>query len=192
MFLIVFNKIAKIPTDSLPPVLFYMSSITIWIIFPPVWAVRLPLCCQCRDLWQSVFSAAGITAFVHHLQSCPVWDTGTLLIAMMIYYAAIGVYTVHPGWQLLLVPRARCGDRRCRVGDGIIISSLTTRVPRPEYPDFPLAGPADVYNAGGVPHVVPRTIKIHQPDPVEPAFPRWWKVWYAVLGQGSLILSFWL
>src|SRR4051812_23486009 len=30
MFLVVFNKIAKIPTDKLPPVLFYMSSITIW------------------------------------------------------------------------------------------------------------------------------------------------------------------
>src|SRR6185312_896080 len=33
MFLLVFGKIANIPTDSIPPVLFYMSGITIWNYF---------------------------------------------------------------------------------------------------------------------------------------------------------------
>src|SRR5438067_13599627 len=33
MFLIVFTKIAKISTDNLPPVLFYMSGVAIWNYF---------------------------------------------------------------------------------------------------------------------------------------------------------------
>ena len=33
MFLVVFGKIANIPTDGIPPVLFYMAGITIWNYF---------------------------------------------------------------------------------------------------------------------------------------------------------------
>src|SRR6185312_11144895 len=33
MFLLVFGKIANIPTDGVPPILFYMSGITIWNYF---------------------------------------------------------------------------------------------------------------------------------------------------------------
>src|SRR5258706_10022994 len=33
MFLVVFHKIANIPTDNIPSVLFYMSGITIWNYF---------------------------------------------------------------------------------------------------------------------------------------------------------------
>src|SRR3954470_24896618 len=33
MFLLVFGKIAKIPTDSIAPVAFYMSGITMWNYF---------------------------------------------------------------------------------------------------------------------------------------------------------------
>jgi lipopolysaccharide transport system permease protein len=33
MFLLVFGKIARIPTDGIPPILFYMSGITLWNYF---------------------------------------------------------------------------------------------------------------------------------------------------------------
>src|SRR5438477_10501998 len=33
MFLFLFGKIANIPTDGIPPILFYMSGITIWNYF---------------------------------------------------------------------------------------------------------------------------------------------------------------
>src|SRR4051794_34059097 len=33
MFLVLFNKIAKIPTDNIPPVIFYMSGVAIWNYF---------------------------------------------------------------------------------------------------------------------------------------------------------------
>src|SRR5688572_30820811 len=33
MFLMLFSRVARLPTDGIPPVLFYMSGITIWNYF---------------------------------------------------------------------------------------------------------------------------------------------------------------
>lgn len=128
MFLIVFNKIAKIPTDNLPPVLFYMSSITIWNYFS-----------ACLGSSSGTFSAnAGIFGKVYFPRLVSPLSSvisnlvrfgiqAILLVAMMIYYSATGVYTVHPGWQLLLVPVLLVVMAATGLGMGIIISSLTTK-----------------------------------------------------------------
>ena len=71
------------------------------------------------------------------------------------------------------------------LGMGIIISSLTTK-----YRDLNIlisfgVGLLMYITPVVYPYVVPRTIKIHQPDPVEPASPLVEGFRYAVLGQGS-------
>ncbi|MBS1731260.1 MAG: ABC transporter permease [Bacteroidetes bacterium] len=128
MFLILFNKIANISTDTLPPVLFYMSSITIWTyfstcltstsntfvtnaaIFGKVYFPRLamPLATVCSNLFK--FSIQFI-----------------LLLVMIVYYILIGDYTLTLGWHTLLLPVIILMMGAMGLGLGITISSLTTK-----------------------------------------------------------------
>ena len=64
IFTIVFGKIAKIPTDGVPPFLFYMAGTVIWIYFSTgAYGDIQYFYCQCRNIWESLFSAAGDTGF---------------------------------------------------------------------------------------------------------------------------------
>src|SRR4051812_34086556 len=128
MFLVVFNKIAKIPTDKLPPILFYMSSITIWNYFS-----------SCLNNTSNTFIAnAGIFGKVYFprlvsplssvvsniirfgIQFC-------LLLCLIIYYNATGIYAVHIGLNNLFIPVIVVIMAALGLGLGIIISSLTTK-----------------------------------------------------------------
>jgi lipopolysaccharide transport system permease protein len=128
MFLIVFNKIARISTDNLPPLLFYMSSITIWNYFS-----------GCLGSSSSTFvSNAGIFGKVYFprlvmplskvlsnmvkfgIQFC-------LLLAVLLYYVFTDQFTIKFGWQNLLFPLIVINMACMGLGVGIIISSLTTK-----------------------------------------------------------------
>ncbi len=128
MFLILFNKIAKIPTDNLPPVLFYMSSITIWNFFT-----------SCLNSTSSTFTAnAGIFGKVYFPRLVLPLSTVIsnlvkfgvqfcLLLIVVLYYMITKVYTIQLHWHLLLFPLIVVLMALTGLGTGIIISSLTTK-----------------------------------------------------------------
>ncbi|HEY6979119.1 MAG TPA: ABC transporter permease [Chitinophagaceae bacterium] len=128
LFILVFNKIAKIPTDRLPPLLFYMSSITIWNYFA-----------ACLNSTSNTFVAnAGIFGKVYFPRLVLPLSTVVsniikfgiqfcLLLAMILYYAFAKIYTVHAGWHNLLIPVIVIIMAAIGLGLGIIISSLTTK-----------------------------------------------------------------
>ena len=131
MFLLIFGKIANIPTDGIQPVLFYMSGITIWNYFS-----------VCLTSTSTVFVAnAGIFGKVYFPRlviplSIIISNIvrfgiqfGLLLIAM-IYYHFKG-YPIHMGWNFLLIFPTLLFMAAIGLGLGIIISSLTTK-----YRDF--------------------------------------------------------
>ncbi len=128
MFLLVFTKIAKIPTDNLPPLIFYMSSITIWNFFN-----------ACLNSTSSTFTAnAGIFGKVYFprlitplatvlssmikftIQFC-------MLLSVVIYFIVSGQYVFEWSWHILLFPLIVIIMALIGLGAGIIISSLTTK-----------------------------------------------------------------
>jgi lipopolysaccharide transport system permease protein len=128
MFLIVFNRIARISTDHLPPMLFYMSSITIWNFFS-----------ACLNSTSNTFTTnAGIFGKVYFprlvlplstvlsnmvkfgIQFC-------LLLGFVSYYAITKQYTINIGWHTLLFPFIVLIMGLMGLGLGIIVSSLTTK-----------------------------------------------------------------
>jgi lipopolysaccharide transport system permease protein len=131
IFLVVFGKIANIPTDGIQPILFYMSGITIWNYFS-----------GCLTNTSSTFTAnASIFGKVYFprlviplsvvisnivrfaIQFC-------LLIILIIYYHFNG----HPfegGISLMILPVLIIMMAGIGFGMGIIISSVTTK-----YKDF--------------------------------------------------------
>lgn len=127
MFLLVFGKIAGIPTDGIHPILFYMSGITIWNYFS-----------SCLSSTSNTFlSNAGIFGKVYFPRLISPLSTVTsnlvkfgiqflLLFAIMIYIAFAGG-GFHFGWSWALIPLLVVMMAMMGLGLGIIISSMTTK-----------------------------------------------------------------
>lgn len=127
MFLLVFGKIANIPTDGIQPVLFYMSGITIWNYFS-----------SCLTATSNTFVAnAGIFGKVYFPRLVIPLSTVLsnmvkfgiqflLLLAAMGFYAFKGI-SLHFGFTWLWIPVLIIMMAGLGLGLGIIISSLTTK-----------------------------------------------------------------
>ena len=127
MFLLVFGKIANIPTDGINPILFYMAGITIWNYFS-----------SCLNSTSGTFVAnAGIFGKVYFPRLVIPLSTVLsnmvkfgiqflLLLAMMIFYSFKG-FPIHFGITWLWIPVILIMMAGLGLGLGIIISSLTTK-----------------------------------------------------------------
>lgn len=128
MFLIVFNKIAKISTEELPAVLFYITSITIWNFFA-----------SCLTSTSATFTTnAAIFGKIYFPRLVMPLSTVIsnivkfaiqfgLLIAVILFCQFTGLYSFHFGWHNLLLPVIVIIMACVGLGTGIIISSLTTK-----------------------------------------------------------------
>jgi lipopolysaccharide transport system permease protein len=127
MFTVVFGKIAGIPTEGLPNILFYLAGIVGWnyfatclnetsatfitnaSIFGKVYFPRL-------TLPVSIVSSSLITFVIQFI----------FLIAFIVFYAIRGV-SIQIGPEILLVPLLVVMMAGLGLGFGIIISSMTTK-----------------------------------------------------------------
>ncbi|HLZ87022.1 MAG TPA: ABC transporter permease [Puia sp.] len=132
MFLLVFGKIANIPTDGIKPILFYMSGITIWNYFSSCFSNTSTTFVTNANIFGKVYfprlvlplSVVISNIFRFFIQF-------GLLLVMMIYYQVKGEYPIHFGFSWLLIPVLVVIMGGIGLGLGIIISSLTTK-----YRDF--------------------------------------------------------
>jgi lipopolysaccharide transport system permease protein len=127
LFTLIFGRVAKLPTDDLPPMLFYMAGITCWNYFS-----------ECLNRSAVTFiQNAGIFGKVYFPRLCvPVSVVLSNLIKFSIqfglflcfmgYYYARGS-PIHPNFYILLSPILLVLMAALGLGAGIIVSSLTVR-----------------------------------------------------------------
>ena len=131
MFLLVFGKIANIPTDGIQPVLFYMSGITIWNYFSVCLTNTSNTFVANAAIFGKVYFprlVIPLSIVVSNLVRFMIQFA--LLAAAMIYYNFKG-YPLHITWHILLIIPTILLMAGIGLGLGIIISSLTTK-----YRDF--------------------------------------------------------
>jgi len=131
VFLVVFGKIAKIPTDGIEPAVFYMSGITIWNYFT-----------NCLNGTSNTFVAnAGIFGKVYFprlviplsvvLSNVVKFCIQFLLLLLVMVYYGFKTHHFYIGLSWLFIPLLVAMMALMGLGLGIIISSLTTK-----YRDF--------------------------------------------------------
>jgi lipopolysaccharide transport system permease protein len=127
VFSIIFSGVAKIPTDGIPPYLFYMAGTTLWTYFS-----------NCMSSTSNVFSAnTGIFGKVYFPRMCmPIASIISQLISFLVRFGiflAFWIYflimgsSVHPNFWLLLLPVQLLILAGLGLAFGIIISALTTK-----------------------------------------------------------------
>ena len=127
MFTVVFGRMARLPTDSVPPFLFYLSGTVVWAYFA-----------NCLSKTSNTFVAnAHLFGKVYfHRLAIPVSVVISNLIAFTIQFtvflAFVALYAfrgeaVHPTVWLLTLPLLLLIMAGYGLGFGIIVSALTTR-----------------------------------------------------------------
>lgn len=127
VFTVIFGRIAKIPTDGMPPILFYMAGIVAWNYFS-----------SCMTNTANTFTAnAGIFGKVYFPRlavpiSVIILNLATfaiqlaLFICFYIFFIARGV-SIHPSSSILMLPLLVVQMGILGLGIGIIVSSMTTK-----------------------------------------------------------------
>jgi lipopolysaccharide transport system permease protein len=127
VFSIIFSGVARIPTDGIPPYLFYMAGTTLWTYFS-----------NCMTSTSNVFAAnMAIFGKVYFPRLCmPIASIISQLISFavrFVVFLAFWVYfwlmspTVHPNLWLLLLPVLLLILAGLGLAFGIIISALSTK-----------------------------------------------------------------
>lgn len=132
MFLLVFGKIANIPTDGIPPVLFYMSGITIWNYFSACLTNTANTFVANAGIFGKVYFprlVLPLSIIISNMARLGI-QMGILLVGIL-YYSFFKNTPIAFGINWLLIPVLVVIMAGIGLGLGIIISSLTTK-----YRDF--------------------------------------------------------
>lgn len=127
VFTIVFGNLAKLPTDGIPPFLFYMCGNVAWGYFA-----------SCLTSTANTFTAnAAIMGKVYFPRLVmPISSVCSaliqffiqfvFLIGFLVYYSVVN-QTVYLTWHILYLPLLMLNMALLGLGCGVIISSLTTK-----------------------------------------------------------------
>lgn len=132
MFLLVFGKIANIPTDGIEPILFYMSGITIWNYFSTCLTATSNTFVANAGIFGKVYFprlVLPLSIVISNIVKLGI-QFGILFLGML-WFAIFKNIPIQFGVQWLLIPLLIIILAGIGLGLGIIISSLTTK-----YRDF--------------------------------------------------------
>lgn len=127
MFLVIFGKIARIPTDGIPQPLFYMGGLIIWNYFSGILTQTSSVLTSNVHLFSKVYFprlvvpiaqvVAGLGRFAIQF---------TLFAALYVFYLSIGMINA-AGWTVLLLPFTLLYVAVLGFAVGLIVSAFTTR-----------------------------------------------------------------
>ena len=127
VFLLVFGKIANIPTDGIEPVLFYMSGISIWNYFSACLTTTSNTFIANAGIFGKVYFPRLVIPLSTVLSNIVKFGIQFLLLFCVIMYYAMQKGNFHFGLSWLLIPLLILMMAGLGLGLGIIISSLTTK-----------------------------------------------------------------
>lgn len=127
MYLLVFGRIANIPTDNVPPILFYLSGIVAWTYFSVCLNSTANTFISNSGIFGKVYFprlVVPISIVISNIIQFLI-QLGLLIVVMVFYYFK-GVQYVF-NYTLFLLPLLIFMLALMGLGFGIIISSLTTK-----------------------------------------------------------------
>jgi len=128
MFLIVFSKIAGIPTDGIEPILFYMSGITIWNYFSSCLIGTSNTFLSNAGIFGKVYFPRLISPLSTVISNVVRFGIQLLLLVLVIlYFVFFKGLSFHFTFSILFIIPLLMIMAGIGLGLGIIISALTTK-----------------------------------------------------------------
>lgn len=132
MYIIVFNKIARISTDGVPPLLFYLAGIIIWNFFQENFNTTAKTFTDNAKLFGKVYFPRIISPLSKVISGFIRFAIQFgLFLLIYSYYLGTGNFNIGPNKYILLLPVMIIIMAFLGLGLGILFTSLTTK-----YRDF--------------------------------------------------------
>ena len=185
VYVTVFGGIANIPTDGVPPILFYLLGISVWGYFASCVSATSNSFVTNADIFGKVYFPRIIMPLVAVTTNLLSLAIQLAIFAVFyIYYAATGTeLVIH--WQIVLFPLLILLLALMAVGFGMIFSSLTTK-----YRDLQIMlNKITALWVYVTPVIYPLSMvtnpKLHLAMSLNPVTPVMEAVKYTLLGQGQ-------
>jgi len=127
MFTVIFGRVAKIPTDEIPPVLFYMSGTVAWNYFAECLTKTSTTFKTNANIFGKVYFPRVMVPLSVVVSSLLKFGVQFLLFLGFFFYYALNDANVNPNIYILLTPLLLAMMAGLGLGLGMIISSLTTK-----------------------------------------------------------------
>lgn len=127
LFTVIFGRVAKLPTDDLPPLLFYLAGITGWNYFSECVNRTSGTFIQNASIFGKVYFprlTVPVSVVISNLVKFSI-QFALFLVFVGLYYAQ-GI-PIHPNAAMALTPVLLLMMAALGLGCGIIVSSLTTK-----------------------------------------------------------------
>lgn len=127
IYVVIFGKFAKISTDSIPPVLFYMGSVTLWNYFSETLNITSKTFSENASVFGKVYFPRLILPLSKVISGMIklMIQFGLFIIAWL-YYLFIK-HSITPNWHIVFFPVLLGVLALMSLSIGIIITSLTTK-----------------------------------------------------------------
>lgn len=127
VFAIIFNKVARLPTDGLPPVLFYLSGVVVWRYFADCLQKTANTFVGNAHLFGKIYFPRLMVPISVVLSNLISFAIQMLLLACVwLYFLGEGA-VIRLGASTLMLPLLVAQMAALGLGCGIIVSSLTTK-----------------------------------------------------------------
>jgi len=127
MFLIVFNGIAGIPTDNVPPILFYLGGITAWNYFAESFRNTSDTFTKNAGIFGKVYFPRIIMPLSVVISNLLKFGIQMLLFLGVYFYYYFTIDGIQPNSSLFLLPLLIILMAMLGLSFGMVISSLTTK-----------------------------------------------------------------
>jgi len=127
MFMLVFGKIAGIPTDGVPSILFYMGGITIWNYFSDCLRLTSDTFVKNSGLFGKIYFPRIVTPLSVVASNLVKFGIQLILFLGVFFYYYFTTTKIQPNITLLLLPVNIIILAIMALGFGLIISAMTTK-----------------------------------------------------------------
>jgi len=127
VFTVIFGKVAKISTDGLPPLLFYLAGVTAWNYFGECFRKTANSFTQNAHIFGKVYFPRVIVPLSVTLTNLITFGIQFLLFLGFLFYFMYSKAVVHPNVYMLLFPVLILMMGIMGLGFGMLVSALTTK-----------------------------------------------------------------
>ena len=129
MLLVVFGKLAGIPTDSIePPVMFYLAGVSLWSYFSAVFTgVTLTFVNNAQLFGKVYFPRIILPLSVAISQAIRLVIQVILIVALFLFFRMTDQAATPVNWRIMLVPGVFILVAGIAIGLGLAVAAITTK-----------------------------------------------------------------
>ena len=127
VFTVIFGNVAKLPTDGLPPMIFYLAGVTSWNYFSSCFQKTSNTFTSNAAIFGKVFFPRAIAPLSVTISNLITFGIQFLLFLIMLGYFMLRGALIHPNIYMLLFPLLIVLMGIMGLGFGMLVSAWTTK-----------------------------------------------------------------